>query len=464
MTRSGNDGDVTKTTKTKRSSEDVRWEKYLPKTVLKVLLVESDDSTRQIITSLLQKCSYEVIGVSDGLAAWEILKEKSNNIDIILTELDLLKISGFELLALVMENDSYYINNIPVVMMSCQDSITMVFKCMMRGAVDFLIKPIRRNELKHLWQHVWRRLTARNDHTAYAHSLLPASQHNLEDTDETSANSKSDQQSGSQGISYNGPNKRMENVKSLDGFKDSGRFEQKLQSSDVTTMDLIGGVDKRSECLYGDNTDEEEYVGPELELSLKRYSSGSFEKQDESKHQKLSLSGASAFSRYENSKGPADKAAEGISSVGPNTPTESHEKLRCDQGSTTTSSNQENIGSSSINGHCGEHIELSVPNQVVQSAAIDQAQDLKASKEVEVGCLSTGNNKEEVTGQSKSTEKQQRRSQREAALMKFRSKRKVLCFDKKVRYQSRKKLAEERPRVKGQFVRTVNAEASSTKA
>lgn len=42
-----------------KSSEVVRWEKYLPKTVIRVLLVESDDSTRQIITALLRKCCYK---------------------------------------------------------------------------------------------------------------------------------------------------------------------------------------------------------------------------------------------------------------------------------------------------------------------------------------------------------------------------------------------------------------------
>ncbi|EFJ14475.1 hypothetical protein SELMODRAFT_120328 [Selaginella moellendorffii] len=41
---------------------------------------------------------------------------------------------------------------------------------------------------------------------------------------------------------------------------------------------------------------------------------------------------------------------------------------------------------------------------------------------------------------------------REAALNKFRQKRKERCFEKKVRYQSRKRLAEQRPRVRGQFV------------
>lgn len=36
----------------------VKWERFLPRMVLQVLLVEADDSTRQIIAALLRKCSY----------------------------------------------------------------------------------------------------------------------------------------------------------------------------------------------------------------------------------------------------------------------------------------------------------------------------------------------------------------------------------------------------------------------
>lgn len=41
--------------------------------------------------------------------------------------------------------------------MSSNASMSLVFKCLSNGAVDFLVKPIRKNELKNLWQHVWRR-------------------------------------------------------------------------------------------------------------------------------------------------------------------------------------------------------------------------------------------------------------------------------------------------------------------
>lgn len=41
--------------------------------------------------------------------------------------------------------------------MSTHDSVNIVLKCMLKGAVDFLVKPVRKNELRNLWQHVWRR-------------------------------------------------------------------------------------------------------------------------------------------------------------------------------------------------------------------------------------------------------------------------------------------------------------------
>jgi len=95
------------------------------------------------------------------------------------------------------------------------------------------------------------------------------------------------------------------------------------------------------------------------------------------------------------------------------------------------------------------------PDQKMQSLE-DQPQFLVTDQ-----CLSNGlePGNEQTGGLTR-----QRSLLREAALNKFRLKRKERCFDKKVRYESRKKLAEQRPRVKGQFVRQVPPDPPPSKS
>nr|AYC12371.1 circadian-associated protein 1 [Oncidium sp. CY-2018] len=133
----------------------VRWERFLPLRSLKVLLVENDDSTRQVVSALLRNCCYEVTAASNGFEAWRILQDLSNHIDLVLTEVLMPGCSGIGLLCKIMSHKTC--KTIPVIMMSSNDSMGIVFKCLSKGAVDFLVKPIRKNELKNLWQHVWRR-------------------------------------------------------------------------------------------------------------------------------------------------------------------------------------------------------------------------------------------------------------------------------------------------------------------
>lgn len=45
---------------------------------------------------------------------------------------------------------------VPFIMMSARDDADTVMKCLQGGAADYLVKPIRKNELKNLWTHVWR--------------------------------------------------------------------------------------------------------------------------------------------------------------------------------------------------------------------------------------------------------------------------------------------------------------------
>ncbi|KAK8953222.1 Two-component response regulator-like PRR73 [Platanthera guangdongensis] len=133
----------------------VQWERFLPLRTIKVLLVENDDSTRQVVSALLRNCYYGVTAVANVLEAWRVLEDRTNHIDLVLTEVVMPSFSGLGLLCKIMSHKTC--KTIPVIMMSSNDSMGIVFKCLSKGAVDFLVKPIRKNELKNLWQHVWRR-------------------------------------------------------------------------------------------------------------------------------------------------------------------------------------------------------------------------------------------------------------------------------------------------------------------
>lgn len=69
-----------------------------------------------------------VAAVPDGLKAWETLKSKASEIDLVLTEVELPSISGFALLTLIMEHDMC--KNIPVISMlsrmTCSDLIFLL--------------------------------------------------------------------------------------------------------------------------------------------------------------------------------------------------------------------------------------------------------------------------------------------------------------------------------------------------
>ena len=50
----------------------------------------------------------------------------------------------------------YYVYSpLPPAVMSTQDDQLIVMKCLTHGAIDYLVKPLRQNELRHLWMRVW---------------------------------------------------------------------------------------------------------------------------------------------------------------------------------------------------------------------------------------------------------------------------------------------------------------------
>ncbi|XP_051182823.1 two-component response regulator-like PRR37 isoform X2 [Lolium perenne] len=139
------------------AAHPLTWARFVEKENVWVLLVEADKTTRLAITDLLRVCNYQVLAAEDGRQAWAFLQVQGihNNIDLVLTEADL---SGIELLDRVMDHG--VCKHIPIIVMSNCDSLGTVFSCLSKGAVHFLKKPIRQQEVKSLWQHIWKRFNS----------------------------------------------------------------------------------------------------------------------------------------------------------------------------------------------------------------------------------------------------------------------------------------------------------------
>ncbi|KAJ8772983.1 hypothetical protein K2173_028160 [Erythroxylum novogranatense] len=98
---------------------------------------------------------YTVTSVRSARQVIDALNAEGTDIDIILAEVDLPMTKGMKMLKYITRDKD--LRRIPVIMMSAQDEVSVVVKCLRLGAADYLVKPLRTNELLNIWTHMWRR-------------------------------------------------------------------------------------------------------------------------------------------------------------------------------------------------------------------------------------------------------------------------------------------------------------------
>ncbi|XP_011017981.1 PREDICTED: two-component response regulator ARR12 isoform X2 [Populus euphratica] len=119
---------------------------------MRVLAVDDDPICLKVLENLLRKCQYEVTTTNQAVTALEMLRENRNKYDLVISDVNMPDMDGFKLLELVgLEMD------LPVIMLSSHGDKEFVYKGITHGAVDYLLKPVRLEELKNIWQHVIRR-------------------------------------------------------------------------------------------------------------------------------------------------------------------------------------------------------------------------------------------------------------------------------------------------------------------
>ncbi|KAJ6890878.1 hypothetical protein NC651_024398 [Populus alba x Populus x berolinensis] len=135
----------------KGAGADVMFSDQFP-AGLRVLVVDDDITCLRLLEKMLCRCLYNVTTCSQATAALKLLRERKGCFDVVLSDVHMPDMDGFKLLELVgLEMD------LPVIMMSADGRTSAVMRGISHGACDYLIKPIREEELKNIWQHVIRK-------------------------------------------------------------------------------------------------------------------------------------------------------------------------------------------------------------------------------------------------------------------------------------------------------------------
>eukprot|EP00743_Colponemidia_sp_Colp-15_P010894 GILK01012068.1.p1 GENE.GILK01012068.1~~GILK01012068.1.p1 ORF type:complete len:862 (+),score=168.21 GILK01012068.1:96-2681(+) len=118
-----------------------------------VLVVGDDAFQRLALIDILSLCNYQVTPCENGrIALEELTKEGTEQrFDLVLLDVMMPEMDGLELLDVMQKNDQ--LKEMPVIMMSSNEEMTLVSKCLANGAKDYLIKPIRVQVVRSLSQY-----------------------------------------------------------------------------------------------------------------------------------------------------------------------------------------------------------------------------------------------------------------------------------------------------------------------
>src|SRR5580692_8386946 len=126
----------------------------------RILIVDDETNVRLNFRMTLETEGYEVIEVSSGEAAVELLGEHSFALAIL--DIRMPGMDGLELLAKMRESGI----RVPAMIVTAYSDVPNAVKAMKLGAIDFLQKPLRPEDLRRIVAEILKRHELRNDHPA----------------------------------------------------------------------------------------------------------------------------------------------------------------------------------------------------------------------------------------------------------------------------------------------------------
>jgi DNA-binding response OmpR family regulator len=111
----------------------------------KVLLIEDEESLRNLYTRILSNKNYEVESAADGEVALSLLKQSKP--DVIVLDIVMPHYNGVEILK-ILKNDGE-LKSIPVVMLTALSEMRRITECLDMGAIGYITKDSTVEEIVH---------------------------------------------------------------------------------------------------------------------------------------------------------------------------------------------------------------------------------------------------------------------------------------------------------------------------
>ncbi len=110
-----------------------------------ILLAEDSVYTRRIISSVLEQAGYDILACRDGQEAWETLLQHTDRVNAVLTDLEMPRLNGLDLLQSIREQPA--LRQLPVVMLTSRTGDRHRAKASDLGVNGYLGKPCNPSEL-----------------------------------------------------------------------------------------------------------------------------------------------------------------------------------------------------------------------------------------------------------------------------------------------------------------------------
>ena len=107
-------------------------------TSIKVLIVDDFATMRRILKNILKQLGFKnLVEADDGTTAWEVLEGQS--IDLIISDWNMPKMNGLELLKKVRASDTY--KTAPFLMVTAEAQKQNVIEAVQAGVSNYVVKP-----------------------------------------------------------------------------------------------------------------------------------------------------------------------------------------------------------------------------------------------------------------------------------------------------------------------------------